>query len=301
MLLRFFCAALVLVVACGDDATSSGGAPEGGAGQGGQAEGAGGAGGAAGSSDLSLLTWNLEHFPKSDSTIAQVEEVLTELGPDLVTLQEISEEADWQTLDGTLEDYEGVLATSGDGFVRVGMLYRPDRVTVTDARMVFEDDDFAFPRAMLVVNVERKDDPEQDFLLGVVHLKALLDEESTARRRAACIALDTWMTQQISGGIEREIVIAGDFNDQLTDTQQWNVFGPLLQARDGGFLTLAAEQAGEYSYIPFTSFLDHVLVRGGGLVTGSSANPVPLDLSRPGYVTDVSDHRPVLATLRFGN
>ncbi|NUP09099.1 MAG: hypothetical protein HOW73_23865 [Polyangiaceae bacterium] len=299
MVTRSCLVALVLLVGCGDDGTGgaggSGGSPptSGGGGEGGISEGG------AAPTDLTVLAWNLEQFPKTDETISLVEQILDEVRPDVVGLEEIGEEADWQTLVGALDDYEGVLAMSGDGFSRVAMLYRPDRVQVSDAKMAFADDSYAFPRPMLTVHVQLNDAPEENFLYGVVHLKAQLDQESEDRRRSACIKLDQWINEQQQAGVEDEIVVTGDFNDELTDPQQWNVFGPLLQSADGGFLTLAPEQAGEFTYIPFESFIDHVLVRGGDLFQRSGAEVVKLDEDFASYESLVSDHRPVLATIVF--
>lgn len=311
--LRSTLALAMLLVACRDGAstTSNGGAGGVGASSGGHA-GEGGTGGATGGGgsaeggapdpeDIRLLAWNIETFPKSPSTIEKVVSVIEDLKPDLVGMEELDAGADFQNLDGALEDYEGLLAMSGDGYSRVGLMYRPDRLTISDAEMLFADDSYAFPRPVLAVHVTRVDDPSQDFLFGVVHLKAELDTESTARRRDACQKLDLWIRNQLETGVESEIVLAGDFNDNLTDPPQYNVFGPLLDAPDGGFLTLGPEQSGDFTYIPFESFIDHVHVRGPALSTASSASVVHLEETVSDYVSTVSDHRPVLAKLRFSS
>lgn len=287
---------------CGDDETGAGGAgatPSAG-GQGGSGA-AGGSGGEA-AAGISVMTWNLEDFPKTGSTIELVGEVLGELRPDVVALQEIDEDlAGWQTLDGTLDDYTGVIATSGDGFARVAFLYRHDRINVVDAETLFTTDDYGFPRPMLSAHIESISHPSNDFQIGVVHLKAQLDAESRARRRAACERLEEWVHQVQSTGQDDEVVIVGDFNDRLTQPPQYNVFGPLLDATDGGFLTLGPEQAGDYTFIPFTSFIDHVHVRGDALFGTSSAQVVELDETIDNYVSSISDHRPVVARLSWAD
>jgi len=280
---------------CGDDETGAGGGSTSTTGGGG-ADGTGGAG----SPDITVMTWNLEDFPKHADTLQLVRDTLDELRPDIVALQEIADDgAAWQTLDGTLDDYGGVIATSGDGYLRVAFLYREDRINVVDAETLFDSDDYAFPRAMLAAHIEPIDHPTHDFQLGIVHLKAQLDAESTARRRAACEQLDEWVGQVQTTGVDDEVVIVGDFNDELTKPPQYNVFGPLLEATDGGFLTLEQEQLGAYTYIPFTSFIDHVHVRGGALFATSSTDVLELDSTVDGYEFKVSDHRPVMATLRW--
>lgn len=269
---------------------------EGGGGSGGDL---GGAGGGPLDADLTLMTWNLENFPKSGQTVDAVEAILDAHRPDVIGLQELPDDSSWQALDEALPDYQGLVASQGDGYMRVGILYRPERVAINDPETLFTSQDYAFPRAVLSAHVALADDPSRVFTFAVVHLKAQLDQESVDRRRTACVALDQWISEQQAAGLADEVVVAGDFNDELTDPPAWNVFGPLLQSVDGRFLTLSLEQGGEHTYLPFTSFIDHVLVRGATLPLASSAEVLHLDEQDPSYVARVSDHRPVLVKLRF--
>lgn len=245
------------------------------------------------------MTWNLERYPKTAETPEIVAQVLEQERPDVIGLQELDLGTDFEALDEALPAYDGIVTQLSDGFSRVGLLYRTDSVTIEDAQMLFADDEYAFPRPMLLAHVISSADPSRDFLFGVVHLKAQLDADSIARRRAACDKLDGWLDDQVQRGDEQDIVIAGDFNDELTDPRQYNVFGPLLQVADGGFLTLPLEQSGQYTYIPFDSFIDHVHVRGAALFANSAARVLELDQRIADYVDRTSDHRPVLVTLDF--
>jgi len=263
--------------------------------------GAPGTGGGAEANAVTVMTWNLENFPKTSAAVSAAQTIIGNEKPDIVGLQELDadNEAGWLQLLAALPGYDGYQAFYGDGFVRVGVLFRTDRVILQDVRMQFTGDDYAFPRPMLAARVTSLESSSYDFELGIVHLKAQLDDESTARRRAACVKLDTWIKDQQTAKADEDVVIVGDFNDKLTDPQQWNVFGPLLAPADGGFVTLPLEQAGGFTYIPFDSFIDHVHVRGVALHAASSAEVLAVDQTMPGYEASVSDHRPVLATLRF--
>lgn len=264
---------------------------------GGGGEGAGGAGGES-AAELRIMTWNLEHFPKSAQTIGRIGEILSVVQPDVVGVQEIDDLEAWEDLDASLEDYRGITASSGDGFARVGLLYHEDRVFVGDVETLFGSDSYAFPRAVLKAHLKLASDPTKDVIFGVIHLKAMLDDESVDRRREACQKLAEYVLEAENNGLETEFVLAGDFNDKLLDSPQWNVFGPLLDPETGTFLTLPLEQAGEYTYLPFESFIDHVFVRGGAL-SKSVAEVVPADTMVASYESSVSDHVPVVATLTF--
>lgn len=268
--------------------------------------GAGGAGGSATgqggdlpAGTIRVMTWNLESYPLTADTEAEVLQVLADERPDLVAVQEIDDEPAFYALDEALPDYASTLASQGDGYIKVGLLYNPSRVEIFDVQTLFTADDYAFPRAMLSARVRELAIPDHDFRLGIVHLKAQLDQDSEDRRRAACVALDTWIGTEQAAGPEQEFVVVGDFNDELLDPPQWNVFGPLLTSADGGFVTLPLEQAGDATYIPFTSFIDHALVRGSALYPESSARVLYLDSFITSYRTRVSDHRPVMVSLTF--
>jgi endonuclease/exonuclease/phosphatase family metal-dependent hydrolase len=264
--------------------------------------GAGGSGGVGGSSGggeagappsgpPTLMAWNLETYPLSSTTEERVVQVLADFAPDVVSVEEISDAAAFDVLDGALETYTALLNDDPGAFQRVGILYRQGRVTISEAETLFKTNSYAFPRPPLKVRVQIG---RLDYLLVVLHLKAQLDAESQARRRAACQVLDNWMRAQVMNG--NEIVLAGDMNDEITDAPQYNVFQVFLDdPAFYTFLTMPEAESGEYSYIPFTSLIDHVLVTNG-LLDEYGAGPTEvlhLDESIPDYRDTVSDHRPV--------
>ncbi len=299
-----FCVlALLGTLACGSESTSTSAATgaEAGGGSGGALAGGGGegTGGAPADPSIRVLTWNLEHFPKTENTVAGIVSVLEQTKPDIVGVQEIDDLSQWEQLDQTLSEYGAITASSGDGFARVGLLYRQARVNLGEVETLFANDSYAFPRPVLKARVRSVENPEHDFVFGVVHLKATLDDESLARRRDACEKLDLWVRTAAQNGVDSEFVIAGDWNDQLTDSAQYNAFGPLLTLEGSSFLTLPLEQQGAFSYLPFESFIDHVFVFGDPTLGTSDAQVVAADEFVPLYEANVSDHLPVLATLRF--
>jgi len=135
----------------------------------------------------------------------------------------------------------------------------------------------------------------------VVHLKAQLDQDSMDRRRAACEELDDWITSELEAGEDPDIMIMGDWNDSLTDTGSYLVFNALLDRPDATFLTLELNQSGAYTYIPFRSFLDHVLVTNDALgeYGDGTTEVLPLETQISDYEDVLTDHRPVLATFEL--
>jgi endonuclease/exonuclease/phosphatase family metal-dependent hydrolase len=185
-----------------------------------------------------------------------------------------------------LPGYQAVLAERGYDS-GVGALVK-DTVTVLASQSLYPSYSYAFPRPPLQLSLRLSTGPRVEVI--VVHLKAQVDAASQARRRTAIkkLAADLASTTPT--------VILGDWNDQLTDAPDQNVFTPLVS---GGytFLTLPLAQAGKYSYTKFHSFLDHVAVDSSATqqLRPYVTDVLPLDQQDGGYVDDVSDHLPVLS------
>jgi endonuclease/exonuclease/phosphatase family metal-dependent hydrolase len=271
----------------------------------GAAGGTGGGGAPSGDGGMAIVTWNVQSFPLTTEAPALAAKIIGELHPDVVALQEIEDVGAFQQLVMALAGYEGVLNDDPGGYQRLGLLHRTDRASVTEVETLFQDDWYAFPRPPLKARVELTSQRGErfDFVIVVVHLKAQLDGESWDRRRAACERLETWVSEQQAAGPEQDFVVLGDFNDRLTAAPPVNVFLPFLEAPDRyAFLTLPAAEAGDFSYIPFKSLIDHILVTDQVLAAygdGATAS-IPLEADYPSYGDALSDHRPVRARFAFG-
>ncbi len=282
-------------------ATSSSGAGGANAGEGGREAGGSGGNDDTFRNEASLLTWNLESYPLTANAETMVVDLLEQLAPDVVAIQEIAEEQAFYTLVERLPDYDGVLNDDPGAYIRVGLLWRTERVTVTDIETLFPDDGYAFPRPPLKARVSIDAPTPIDFVTMVLHLKAQLNAPSEARRRTACERLDAWVSTALAEGPEQDYVLIGDFNDKVTDPPQWNVFSVFLDKPDTySFLTMPAANAGDHTYIPFESFIDHVLVTSDTLdeVGTGETEVLPLETQLADY-SDLTDHRPVRTWLRW--
>ncbi len=250
---------------------------------------------------VAVMTWNLEEFPLASGTISLVADITNNIHPDLLAIQEIQDPDDFETLANALPDYQGIVADDPGAYMVVGLLYRTDTVNIGHVETLFRDDGWAFPRPPLAVWLTARDGGDAasfDMLLVVVHLKARLDEESQGRRQLACERLEAWIAREVSGGSETDIVILGDWNDELLDPPEWNVFGAFLDRPDQyTFLTMELAEGGDYTYLPFESFIDHIMVTNDALEEYGEGTTDVLELERvhSNYQEVVSDHRPVLS------
>lgn len=248
---------------------------------------------------LSVASWNIEQFPKHERTIDNVVALIEEHQLDLIGIQEITEVEPFEELAAALPDHDMYVSFDSRAFTRVGFLYRRDRVRVGEVDRIFTSERSAFPRSPLVAHIEVLDASNAvvfDFTFAVVHLKAMLDEESRQRRIAAMQMLDAWMRDGMAE--EPDIVIVGDWNDELTDEPRWNVFEPLIDSPETyRFLTLERELEGDHTYIPFEAMIDHILITTDALDEyGAGVTEVlAIDDAMPAYRDLVSDHRPVVS------
>jgi len=251
-------------------------------------------------SEIWALTWNIETFPKTAQAPEMLADLLTQINPDVVAVQEIKDVSAFVALDETLPQYERVLPQDDPGTqdTIVGLLYQPSVVTVDAVETLFQDDGYAFPRSPLKVHASAGG---VDFTMVVVHLKAQTDADSEARRRDACQKLDAWIQGELGAGTERDIMVIGDWNDKLTDQPAYNVFQVFLDApATYRFLTMPLAQADEFTYVPFESLIDHALVTSdmqADVVRSGAADILELELTVDTYTANLSDHRPVLVKL----
>lgn len=250
---------------------------------------------------LRVMTWNLENFPTSANTVERVAGLIEELDVDLVGIQEIVSVEAFAELVGALPEHDGIFANDPGADMVVGLLFRDERVHIIEEATLFRDDWYAFPRPPLMARVEIVGPGgavEMEATIVVVHLKAQLDDDSRERRLAGCERLEAWLANDISSGGADEAIVIGDFNDEITDSSEWNVFEPFLSRPDRYvFLTKELAETGSHTYLPFDSFLDHIMITIDTLdeLGNGSAQVLELESTVPNYEYSVSDHRPVLA------
>jgi endonuclease/exonuclease/phosphatase family metal-dependent hydrolase len=264
-------------------------------------------------STIRIVTWNLHNFSAwgpTDYRVETVAKAMMEMGPDILAVQELKVEQDsegeppqaWHRLLGLLPHHHGVHAPWSTYDTTVGLIYRKDRVTVLHHEVLFQDDDYAFPRPPLRVWVSALTDAgEVQFDLIVLHLKAFGD--SADRRRAALEKLDAYLDAEDAP----QTIILGDFNDTPYDPEQENVYWdtflnvepeyyfvtmglPLGTVSSTGWFHMedGVEKPGE--------FLDHIILTGGVYDRMESLVPwvehVP-EAEYEAYEQVLSDHFPV--------
>jgi endonuclease/exonuclease/phosphatase family metal-dependent hydrolase len=221
--------------------------------------------GSAGSA-WSLGTWNLETFSRDtdDPRTPNLAREIASLAPDVLAVQELTTAGEggqaFDALVAALPGYAGIHNPWQSWDTTVGLLYRPETVSLRSTEELFADDPLAFPRPPL----------RADLTVGpfevtviVVHLKAY--DDGLERRRAACAALDDYVRTALVGV---PTILVGDFNDDPNEPAATNAFAGTLLSEDYVVLTgeLPAASVTETAYwhevdgeIVAGTFLDHAI------------------------------------------
>ena len=248
-----------------------------------------------------IATWNIRNFPTDSRTAGRVAELIADMDIDLVAVQEIADTAAFDQVLTGLPGYHGVLSSheySPGEYQKTGFVYRTGMIQIGEVQSLFEGDTYAFPRPPLQARFGVNG--SMTFVVIDLHLKAEGGEDNEARRRDACQKLKAHVDAMLSAGTETEVFIVGDFNDRLSDATDDNVFTVFLDDEQNyEFLSQELQDAGDYSFIPWSTLLDHILITkdleddyAGGSI---QAAPLDLQITEYNYEEEVSDHRPVVA------
>ncbi len=251
-----------------------------------------------------VVTWNLHNFPSEQSSAGHVSSLIIALDLDLIAVQEIADEHAFANMLSYLPSHDAALSPhvyNQYEYQKAGFVYRKDLLSIGQVTTLFNGETYAFPRPPLQAHfscLSQKGCPG-DFVAIAIHLKASPGEDNEARRRAACEDLKTHIDALLAEGTE-QVILLGDFNDLLDDDLADNVYTAFLDDPDNyRFLSQEPADRGDYSYIPYPSLLDHVLITQGltaeyGL---GQTSVLALDKRDLGFDYEdlVSDHRPVIS------
>ncbi len=254
--------------------------------------------GAGSETTFELATWNIRNFPKSESTVRIVADLIASLDIDMIVMQEVEDTAAFDELVERLRGYEGLVSShvyNGGTYQKIGYIYRSSLVSVSGAFLLFGQDGYEFPRPPLKLDVVVNGESTLAFTSIGLHLKAGGGFEDRDRRQAAVLILEEYLRTTVNGSGNDRIVVVGDFNDTLGQGSE--VFAPITVASDRYTMrTTGNDQAGDVSFVPSSVILDHVVTTSAfDDAFGMGTTIIPrLDMQMSGYGSDVSDHLPVI-------
>tara|TARA_Y100000746_G_C15441815_1_gene423218 strand:+ start:584 stop:1471 length:888 start_codon:yes stop_codon:yes gene_type:complete len=260
---------------------------------------------------LDIITWNIENFPKSDSTIDYVSGLIQAFNDiDIIALQEISDQSAFNSLINALGSdlwfgYRG----SDNNYQSLAYLINTRNVEIIDTPYsILEEYEYYFAyRPPYVTKILFNN---QEYILIDVHLKCCgdgqLDENDTSDEETRRLWSNYYLKQYIDTVFSDELVIVlGDFNDELIDSDSQNVFQNFIDDSDYYFadFDIANGDSNNWSFPGWPSHLDHILMVNQPSVY--IANTLRLEDYIIGgwgrYDNDISDHRPVGVSISVDN
>ncbi len=265
-------------------------------------------------STLEVMTWNLENFAKNGSATAEaVILALEALDADIIGLQEIGNSMRFDQVVAGLDGYEGWLASSAGYDINLAFIYRTDgQLQVDMIEEIMTDQWSPFPRRPLLLRGSYNGQP-----IAVIdnHLKCcgdgIIDEGNSSdeetRRQTASLLLEEFAETHLS---DSAVFIIGDFNDEITDAMDNNIFANFLEDPEDWRLLdmgIAEGPSSGWSFPGWPSHLDHIIVNrnaftalsGGDYLVRVPALASDLSGGWSEYDQNISDHLPVITRLRF--
>jgi len=245
---------------------------------------------------IEVMTWNVKDFPLVSSTSTYLNYIITDMLPDIILFQEID---NVQVFDDFIDQIGGSynIVHTNYGFLDFAIVTRSECVDVYDYGIMFTDFGYEFIyRYPLRVNLNWSCGLRAiDLEIINVHLKAF--DEGFQQRYDASEIISDYVDQNIS----KNIIVAGDFNDEIDDMETQNSLWPLVSNSNVYFVTSAISADYESStWIGDTphSFLDHILISSELFDENNESNieTIRIDdyIGFSFYNDYVSDHRPVL-------
>ncbi len=246
---------------------------------------------------LSLMTWNIENFPKSGlETIEHVSRIIKQYNPDIVALQEMPDAINHEginLLKNELTDYNFILGTSS--FASLAFLYKENSLldyigyfNMTDSLSMSTinglDAGYVFVRDPLGLHMSWHG---EDLYIINNHFKCCGDrtietdllyecdaDEERYLEASDCITncsddcfstydenfrrlLSSQFIQQNYTKTNKNIIFLGDLNDELTDDDSDNVFNDLISDPSFKFADMEIAE-GLSDYWSYPSYPSHI-------------------------------------------
>ncbi|MCF7827028.1 MAG: endonuclease/exonuclease/phosphatase family protein [Candidatus Marinimicrobia bacterium] len=255
---------------------------------------------------LEVMTWNMEWFPKAkDSTITAVAEIMQKVNADVYAVQEIGSLEQFAAMMALLPEYD-FQVTRQSSFFDQAILYKRAVLAFVGREEPFSHADYNFAgrpplRLDFVWEVNGQKEP-----VSIINLHLKCCGNGLERRKKSMEELHEYLSLGMEFG-EENIIVLGDWNDQLDDVGVIQSFTAFLD--DPEHFRFATDRiAGDVaqaSYPTWPSFLDHILIARGffdEFENQSTIQTLPVADwlgSWENYELIISDHRPVLMQLNM--
>ena len=255
------------------------------------------------SESLDVMTWNIENFPKNNNTLQYVEDIIESSNIDIIALQEIESQNDFNTLANNLDNWVGY-RYSNSNYGELSYLINLDNIEIVQAPYSILNQYnhyFAYrPPYVIKINFNNK-----EIVIINVHFKCCGDgnlENDYWDEEYRRLQANYYLKQYIDTYFPNDyVIVLGDFNDDIVESNINNVFLDFINDNNYYFADtyIAEGPTSNWSFPNWPSHLDHILI------SNEFFNIFNTDIiftykiddymnSWQQYDNSVSDHRPVV-------
>lgn len=245
---------------------------------------------------LELVTFNAGGFPKEGYTsITALAALVKTLDPDVIALQEVKSEADFNRLVKLLPGWIGMFNPVNNDEWNLAYLIKSKEAAFVEGseNLLFSNEGTAFPRAPYEIKIKYLLSGKEVFLINL-HLKCCGGEENENSRRSASLKLKQYLDNSRAND---RVVMLGDFNDEISSDR--DAENPFLNfVNDPARYQFADMQVARgsvlwWSYPSYPSHIDHILVTNEAVPSIDTCLVIKAAPCYPDYSVTLSDHRPV--------
>ena len=259
-------------------------------------------------STLDIVTWNIEYFPKqNDITIDYLVELIDSMNVDIIAMQEIGSESYFVNLINKLDGWSG---QRNGGTYGLAYLYKSE-LYINNINEIIELKNYNLTRTPYMLELNWRG---QIIYILNNHYKCCGDniienifDDEEFRRQQACILTKNYIDANFD---DKNVILLGDLNDELTDPDSANIFKPFIEdpaKYKFADIDIAFGSSTNWSYPGWPSHLDHILITNELFDEFESPNSKVEtihveDYFKGGwneYYNHVSDHRPIVLSLNI--
>lgn len=269
-------------------------------------------------STFDIGSWNLKEFPTNkDNTLIHLTKILKKIDLDVIAIQEIKDSLKFIELAELNPEYKAYWKINY--ILGLGFLVKKN-IEVIEIKEIFNFPKYwsIFPRAPLILEIIENGNK---IIIINNHLKCcgdgILDTNDSKDEETTRINAIKLLKKYVDENYQNEkVILLGDFNDNLADDPQNNIFGEILNDNNYTILdyNIAFKDSTYWSYPSWPSHIDHIIINNNlesefNLLNKNSINEAVKvlkidDYYQNGlfdYFKNISDHRPIVAKFDLSN
>ena len=264
-----------------------------------------------------VITWNLENFPKIEGTTENyVSNIILELESEIIGFQEINDISAFNDMMENTPGYTGYVLDANYGGINLGFAVKNDLNVIDDYAILSSSNyDYTFAgRPPYLIKVEKNNIEYYIINLhlkccGDGHLNTAVFSDEENRRLIALNYIKSYIENNLSN---HNVLVIGDYNDELDDVYDDNVFQNFIDDNDNYLfadMSIASGNPQNFSFPNWPSHIDHILITNELFDEFNSNESNIATIQVDNYISGgfisydelITDHMPVGISLVYNN